>query len=391
MTPHTFCVAPWTHSVVAVNSKLRPCCVSQQKLKYSVTEHDTWWNGEEMQQLRSDLLNGVQNTDCNHCWKSESLGRESLRQNYNKLFKSYIDFPQLRDTLKNNNLDNVTMPTTWELDIGNLCNLKCIMCDPTRSDKIQQEVIAHTTVFESFPVLVAQSQTETVTNWLDTEVGQDFLSKIKPNLKWLKLQGGESLAVRSIRDLIENLDASEVVLSIITNGTILDRRLLSALSKFKKVEISISIEAIGAANDVIRYGSNWEIIEKNIILLNKLSNVELQLNHVLQNTSTIFLPDVIKFAESNNLHLAVLPLSTPQYLSMSTVPTTQIKQLIQTVNEMNITHEKNKFIKTYLINVANSTQFDFELHNQFKNYVSALDSIRDKKLTPYVQSILNIL
>jgi sulfatase maturation enzyme AslB (radical SAM superfamily) len=240
-------------------------------------------------------------------------------------------------------------------------------------------------------VLEITTRGDLVPNEVVMKIVSDFLSKIKPNLRWLKLQGGESLTVRGIRNLIENLDASKVVLSITTNGTILDRRLLNALSKFKKVEISISVEAIGPANDVIRYGSDWVTIEKNIMLLNKLPNVELQLNHVLQGTSTIFLPMVIEFAESNNLHLFVGPLYTPHYLSMSSVPTLQVNQLIETVSKMNITHEKNKSIQTYLINFANSIKFDPGLHKQFKDYVSTLDSIRDKKLSPYLQPILNIL
>jgi hypothetical protein len=76
---------------------------------------------------------------------------------------------------------------------------------------------------------------------------------------------------------------------------------------------------------------------------------------------------------------------------MSTVSTPLIEQLIEIVSRMSITHEKNKSIQNYLINLANSIQFDPELHKQFKNYVSTLDSIRDKKLAPYLQPILNIL
>jgi MoaA/NifB/PqqE/SkfB family radical SAM enzyme len=344
-----------------------------------------------MSSLRSDLTTGIKNPNCQACWQAESLGKESLRQGYNNLLRPYVDFGQLRDNIKNNNFNKVALPSTWELDVGNLCNLKCIMCDPIKSDKILAEVLNNESKFQKFPTLINQAKQMVHPNWLESASGQDFINMVKPNIKWLKLQGGEALTIKGIRDLIESLDNQNVTLSITTNGTVLDQRLLESLSKFLKVEISISVEAIGTANDVIRYGSSWEIIQNNINLLTKYSNIDLQLNHVLQNTSVLFLPDIIKFAEQHKLHLSVLRLHDPKYLSLLSIPTIHIDRLIEQIEHLEITNQRNKEIKNYLKNIRSSVNFDPELHKQFQQYVSTLDQIRSEKLTPWLKPILDTL
>jgi sulfatase maturation enzyme AslB (radical SAM superfamily) len=384
----TFCLAPWVHSAVTVDTKLLPCCVSKPTHATAYHDYLSWWNGDEMSALRKDLVNGVKNTNCQTCWKSEELGKESLRQGYNKLFGPYTDFDLLRHNIINNNFQNIPLPTTWELDIGNLCNLKCIMCDPIRSNKILDEVLDTLSRYKDFPFINQKAKSVVQQNWIETDSGTHFLDLIRPQMKWLKIQGGEALTIKGIRNFIESMDGENITLAITTNGTVLDQRLLTALSRFKKVEISISVEAIGDANDVIRYGSNWETIKKNINLLNQQQNISVQLNHVLQNTSVLFLPHVLEFAEQNGLHLCLLPLTSPSYLSLSSIPLHHVDKLIHTIDSIDIKQPRNLAIKQYLKNVRKTIKYDPELHKQFQLYVSTLDSIREQKLTPQITPLL---
>jgi MoaA/NifB/PqqE/SkfB family radical SAM enzyme len=388
INPKTFCLAPWAHACINVQTKLKPCCVFQDDNNITYENYNTWWHSNEMAILRKDLLNGNQHSGCSACWKSESLGRESLRQGYNNIFKSYINFEQLRENIKNNNFHEVPDAVTWELDIGNLCNLKCIMCDPIRSNKIQEEVLEFSNNFTDFPILVNQANSYIQQNWIESTSGQEFLFKIKPNLKWIKLQGGEALTIKGVRNLIENLDTSQVTLSFTTNGTILDQRLLDIFKEFKKVEISVSVEAAGEENDTIRYGSSWDTIKKNILLLNNLDNIDLQLNHVLQVTSLLFLPGVLKFAEENNLHLAILPLTMPNYLHISAGPPDITDKFLKSLKDIIITHPKNIQITNYVTEFVLKNKFNLDRFNLFVNYINALDNIRNKKLSDICKPIL---
>lgn len=378
MNSQTFCVAPWLHTNITTSGELQPCCVSKQKTKLSVGEFNQWWNGSAMQQLRKDLLTGHKNSECERCWQSESQGRPSLRQNYNSVLPKYGN---LKSALSQSN--DVPMPTTWELDIGNSCNLKCVMCWPNLSNKIQNEVLSNHAQYKNFPNLIKIAQNYSDQQWPKQHT--DFLKKIQASLRWVKIQGGEALTVKNIRDFIENLPAN-VTLNITTNGTVLDKRTLIALAKLDKVVISVSIEAASQANDTIRYGSSWSVIREIIDQYLSLPNVEIQLNHVLQITSVFYLAEVIEYAEKKNLHLHIIPLDSPDYLSLQACPSKYLSQLADQVNNLSIVHNKNQYIKTYLASMISTAKFDPELWQQFVDYVNMLDSIRPlslKKILPF--------
>jgi organic radical activating enzyme len=363
--------------------------VSQQTGQDSYKNFEHWWHGNNQAQLRSDLVSGIKNIGCNSCWKAESLGKESLRQGYNKLLRKHADFDKIKQHVRDNNFHQIESPTTWELDVGNICNLKCVMCNPLLSNKIQKEVLDNVENFKDFPVLIESAQS-VPENWSETDEGGEFIEKIKPNLQWLKLQGGEALSVRHIKNVIENVDSSQVTLAITTNGTVLDERLIQTLGKFKQVEISISVEAAESANDIIRYGSDWEIIKQNILKLKSMSNVYLQINHVLQITSVLYLPSLINFCEKHNLYLGILPLSTPHYLGLSACPPQLLKNLIDDIDKIEIKNPRNIPIKDYVKNCIKSTIFNTDHYEQFKKFTRTLDLLRPKKFSTVCKPILEV-
>lgn len=375
MNPSTFCVAPWMHANVTNSGMLRPCCVSKHPIDHAVENFDQWWNGAGMCQLRKDLITGVKNAGCNHCWEAESQQRPSLRQNYNNLLRQ---FGNVKKVVSNEN-HNVPWPATLEIDIGNACNLKCIMCWPHNSDKIQNEVLEHRAQYQQFPKVVYSAEKYQDRNW--PTGNHSFFEKIAPSLKWLKIQGGEALTVKHIRNFIEAL-GSGIELAITTNGTVLDQRLIETLGKFSQVTVSVSVEAASSVNDVIRYGSQWHRIQDTIAKLQQLPNVEIQINHVLQVTSVFFLPGVIEFAEKNNFHLAIIALENPKYLSPKACPPKYLRDLACQVGDLSIENKKNQYIKQHIKTVSENTVFEPALWEEFNHYIDTLDSIRTNKLRP---------
>jgi sulfatase maturation enzyme AslB (radical SAM superfamily) len=298
---------------------MRPCCASTLKSDIEFESYESWWNGSLLTQLRQELFSGKQPVSCSRCWEDEAVGRPSLRQNYNSMLSKFVNFDKLKQSSKNNFIVD-QLPSTWELHIGNICNLKCVMCNPGLSHQIANEQKTHADTIKSMFPIVFESKNRSLTkqsllNWSETDLAETFLKKINVDLKWLKLQGGEPLAVKNILNLISNL-SSQTILALTTNGTVLTESMLEEFNNIKKLEISISLESVGSENDIIRYGSKWEVIHHNIQQLKKLSNVELQINHVLQVTSVFYLPDVIKFCEDNELHLNIINLTYPDYLSL---------------------------------------------------------------------------
>lgn len=383
MKSKTFCIAPWVHALVRTDTTLRPCCTSTLKSNISFENYEDWWNGDSVKQLRQDLWTGVQSESCNKCWQDEAVGKASLRQNYNNMLSKFANFADIKKSA-DNNFETEALPTTWDLQIGNLCNLKCVMCNPGLSHQIANEQQKYADTIKSiFPVALKHFNSDFFTqqsflNWSDTDAAEKFFEKINVDLKWLKLQGGEPLSVKNIKNLISNL-STESILSVITNGTILTEAMLKEFSSIKQLEISISVECAGPENNIIRYGSDWDTIHQNIQHLKKLPNVVLQINHVLQITSVFYLPDLIEFCEENSLHLNIINLTYPEYLSLAACPPKYLEDMLTKVDSLSIQHSKNQYIKDMIKNLVAKTKFDEKKWEQLKKYILTLDSIREKK------------
>ena len=374
VNPATFCLAPWTHATVNNDASMVPCCASTAKSNITYENYATWWNGDDMRSLRKDLSSGHKNKNCNLCWMMEESGKESLRLSYNNLFKKYANYQEIKNADNNNYVSSE--PVTWDLRLGNLCNLKCVMCDATFSDKIADEIKQHSLLIDQkFPNKLTINHV--YRDWTNTDQAAQFLNHIVPRSKWIKLQGGEPFAQKNIRDVIENFN--NVILAVTTNGTVLDERLYNALAQLPRVEISISVEAIGNANDIIRYGSDWNDIKINLLRLKQLPNVDVQINHVLQITSVFFLADVLQFCEDNNIYLHLNKLYKPEYLSLSACPKKYVDKMVMDISQIKIKHPKNQYIKTFVENVCTSTTYDPKLNNEFDRYVDLLDHMRPKK------------
>ena len=389
MKSKTFCLAPWTHGLVHSDMTLRPCCVTSAKSTITFNHHKEWWNNPDMQKLRSDLYNGVQNANCESCWKNESLGKESLRLSYNNIFKKYADFDEIIRSAANDFVVN-TSPITWDLRLGNFCNLKCVMCRPEYSDKIEKELQENSKVVaEIFP---NQIKIDTpITNWTTLPQAEEFFNYLRGTVRWLKLQGGEPLAVKSVRELIQSLDKNQTTLAVTTNGTVLDPVLHEALAKMDRVEFTVSLEAIGPANDIIRYGSDWETIKDHILTLKQLPNVDIQINHVLQITSVFYLKDVLQFSEEQGFHLSLQNLCHADYLSLSACPTKYLQKMIEDIDKIEIKHVKNQYIKTFLHNILDNVVFDGNQWNNFKNYINLLDQLRPNRYSSVLKFEEDIL
>ena len=382
------CLAPWAHGLVHTDTKLRPCCQYSTSSDYNFTEYKEWWNSDPMVALRNDLFNGVEHKGCATCWKTESAGKESLRQSYNKLFKKTINLKKVVES-ENDNFVLDCLPVTWDLRLGNLCNLKCVMCSPVFSDKIAEEYKLNENKILKLNLknFNNSEDKDIVHNWTEIESGKDFLKEIQADVKWIKFQGGEPLSIKSIREFLENLN-KDCVVDVCTNGTVADDNFLNTLKKFKKVTASISLESVSVENNIIRYGSDIEKILNNIEKFKLLPNLEIQLNHVMQITSISNLVDIIKYAEQNKFHLSLIPLEHPSFLSLNSCSKKFVDKLIDDVNQLVISHPKNQYIKSFLIKLAEQHQFSLQQNKSLLEYAEYLDSIRPLKFKPLIISFI---
>jgi len=242
----TYCKFPFV-GFQATHRDNRLCCAAKEpKDKINTKE---FWDSDYMANVRSKMINGEAVSACTSCYKEEEQGKISLRNHYNARFKDW----EQKET-----------PTAMDLDFSTLCNLKCIMCGPKRSSQWSKE-LGQT---EKLPILKKEI---------------DELCNISENIKHLTIQGGEPSIMPEFEYYFQYLKNNNLIQNIeidcISNLTNVNNKFYKLLSEFKNVNLDVSIDAYGDACNYIRFPSNFEKIEQNILsLIDRKIQVNLQIS-----------------------------------------------------------------------------------------------------------------
>jgi sulfatase maturation enzyme AslB (radical SAM superfamily) len=272
MNKKTFCTYPFFQITMKTlddqgyPSSYAPCCNSMRPenghhlfdTPAETINPQEFFNSEGMTQLRSDLLNGIKSPICNACWETEDAGLNSHRQ---------IDW--LPGDVE---LDTVN-PTLQVIDTmaSRKCNLRCIMCNPGSSDSLDKDL--------AYFMANSIKKKEWSDHLLNMENGiTDVVHKELPIIEWctkhydqikgFKISGGEPFMDPSFKKMIIELtdkyDHIPMTLDITTNGTKITKDMLSRLSKFKKILLTLSIDGTGGSYEYIRFPYKYTQIQKRI-------------------------------------------------------------------------------------------------------------------------------
>lgn len=255
----SFCVLPFIQQFVDTDKKILPCCIADRRRvgpEYNGTES---FNSDYLKKIRKQMLNGVRSPACRPCWDKEIIGFRSKRKRVNEQFKDYVW----------NSDDNglmYTMPSYYDLRPGNVCNLKCVMCNPRVSSKWREDKEYS---FEQFDKTVKFHNEE-----------MDEIIENADRIKRIQLAGGEPFYMPSVKHLLEQLKpyAHNIELHITTNLTHLDDDILQLLENFSKCVITISIDGLGLVGEYIRYPLNWDLFESNFNKLLTHKKLKLSVN-----------------------------------------------------------------------------------------------------------------
>lgn len=168
-------------------------------------------------------------------------------------------------------------PLSYDLRIGNACNLQCVMCRPHDSMKwygLAKKIQGFTKDWALQGDMASKlSIDRTMYSWSESE---GFWESFKGNLgsvKELIFGGGEPLIWTKHPDLIEECvrtgHASHIQLRYHTNLTALDQNIFDLWRHFKKVEVFASIDGLNEKNFYVRYPAQWSAIEENLRILDE--------------------------------------------------------------------------------------------------------------------------
>lgn len=357
MTSKTFCPLPWIHMATRPNGDVRVCCtanasgaglednktaglVKKDGIAMNLRDHtiEEVWNSDHMKQTRLQMLKGEIPTSCTKCFEEESKGVVSKRQWETREWETKIDIQSIVDKTAPDGSLEPNIPY-FDLRLGNVCNLKCVMCSPHDSSswikdwKLQQPNYKNE--------LLASDQDwdqDFDYTWYKKGSFLDSMMKQSANIKQLYFAGGEPLMIPEhwniLRELVANGHAKNIKLRYNTNGhPPSTRKAVNYWNQFKDVVVNFSIDGTEFVNNYIRYPSVWKDTYEAFLYITQ----ELDKNHqtniacAVQALNALDLTNLARWSRDANqvnnkrTHMAAPFINThfvylPSYLNIKVLP-----------------------------------------------------------------------
>ena len=343
----TFCVYPWMEFIVGPTSHIKICCIAETAVEdennrvYNFEEDsiEEYWNSYGLRQIRKKMLAGEKVKACGHCYYQESIGRTSYRQSFNKEWFESKHGKDILSRIKKSQKNGFRVeesPLYLDVRPGNLCNLKCRMCNPGNSSKIyqeQKEMLKSDT--KEFTPLVEtgyfSEDEKQFYNWYKNKKIWNSIYKWAPKSDKFYFTGGEPTLIKENWDLINYLKqkgySKNIHLVFNLNCTHVPDKLIDTFKHFSTVTLSLSVDGYNEVQEYMRYPSKWSNIEKNIIkLLNhRRSNTYFYFTLVVQIYNIFDFPNLLKWFDNlqmqyGNIGSSIIICTTPKFLDIAVLP-----------------------------------------------------------------------
>ena len=278
----TFCVQPWIHQMVTSGGDAGFCCVAappdlldQRGRPVSLREGGfaAAWNGASLRSIRRAMLEGRPVSGCETCYFQEKSGKTSHRQHHNREWTERLGAEEIRRRVDESVRADFALessPVYLHLCLGNLCNLKCRMCNPYNSLMIHEEWKALDKKGGEYSRFWAKHGCgdADIPPWYESPAFWASVEKLIPSLKKVYMTGGEPTLIegnyRFMRKCVELGRAGEIELLFNVNGTRIPEEFLGLINKFAAATVNVSLDGVGAVGEYIRSPSRWSAVSKNL-------------------------------------------------------------------------------------------------------------------------------
>lgn len=304
---NTLCAVPLIEAFTNETAGFRNCCSAypQTHSKPDETFSD-WWHGDTMQQFRDEFGKEELPTNCYRC----KLQEQSSGSSFRTVVNATVDVTKIQ----------VTWPSRWNVIFGNICNLGCWTCNENASSVIE----THKRRLNILPVDFVDPQTRFMQSW--PSLKDNILKSYQHHdIVTLTVLGGEPLYNATVIDflsyLVDSGLSARTKLEFHTNATKKSTKIVEILQThhWKYTCAFLSIDAVGAKAEWLRYGSSWATIKNNIDFFKQTANY-IEVHCVL---SVLNIRDAVElkmFCEQHNLPLHFQTISRPDFMSLAAWP-----------------------------------------------------------------------
>jgi len=432
----TFCTMPWSSIMILPSGDFKICCFTGHKtpegreshgvavdddgktmnvLTHSIKEA---MNSKWHKELRLAQSQGKRHEICKVCWDRDDAaathGFESTSLRTTRTYKQNMDSGTNNDRIGGYPMTGAVLPDTaqdvmaadgsidmmplhLDMRFSNLCNAKCIMCEPLYSTLwYEDQILVHRKNY--FDVGSKRYNIETKTSptghntysadiepWNDDPRWWKQFDEISPHLRHIYITGGEPF-IQPVHDifiekLVERGYAKNIVLEYDTNLSVINPKIFKYLTEFKDIIIRISADDVEDRYDLIRFPLKFDRLLHNMQMLR-----EYGLHEKIANITScvgiysIFSPITMHryFSKLGYDNFMFRILRAPPGVDMVNLPREAKEAVIRIYEESDLPYKDQKHIVGYLKN--NLTTFtDIECSQKlvmFRNYMDALDRSR---------------
>jgi radical SAM protein with 4Fe4S-binding SPASM domain len=297
------CHMPWQQMMIDANGNVHPCAYRNNYNNPSphppcgnLNENTLLeiWNGEEYQQLREDMARGdLESAGCANCLALKQGQPLQLQRDLDCELETpptsaYAKNIQLkRQEVKSGATVLKSLPTVVYYTPTHHCNLRCIHC--------YQDISRDLTVGRK---------------GVEQEV-----EELLPTLDRIIAGGGEPLLLPIWKRFINNADLAKnpyLEFATTTNATRISGDVLTGLSRFKRVAITVSMD--GCTKEIfepIRLRGKFEEVVHNLDRLIQFSqshpSAHISVTFSVMKANFLGLPDLIRFCAAKGIGFNLLP------------------------------------------------------------------------------------
>jgi len=237
-------------------------------------------------------------------------------------------------------------------------------------------------------------------NQVFTDTNLDFIDfrSVNINLKSLKrimFTGGEPTLIPGVRNLINKikLHHKEIMVMITSNASFQDDFWFEITEQLPNLHWTVSVDAVGPAAEIVRHGSDWAVIERNVSWLAQHAQ-SLDINSVVSNLTIFELKPLLEFGR-NMQQLSITPIGRhgdrgcrhqffvcqrPYWLAADNLSEELLHQAVpylESCTTLDLDDEQRNMLDG-LVSQIKSAKFDPQLWNKSQSYNQTLNQIRNE-------------
>jgi hypothetical protein len=439
----TFCTLPWSTILITPSGDFKVCAFTgnERTTKDSATDHGIGLddNGVVMNIMTHSIKDAMnshlhksirlaqskneKHLSCRVCWdKEESHVRfmksganydgvqprnlsHRIGQSFAKLneYEGVInieDAPNVID--KDGSIDN--LPIHLDIRFSNLCNSKCIQCNPQYSNMWYSDHIAlsGSNQFMMGPAKYTiraegNKLVSDMPKWHDTPQWWDQFDLIKSRLRKLYITGGEPFLQPSHEEMLDRLiagdHAKDINISYDTNLMAINDRVMNKLSNFKSVKFGISIDDTEKRYELIRFPSSWNKLQANMEKIKAYSNLSILLSSCI-GIFDIYAPFRMSkhFESLGYKNFTYHLVHWPRLYDIKYLPSDVKKKIIDRYNESDLATVHKSVVVGYLKNNMNVPEEQCKkVINLFIDRMDKLDKLRGTDWKETMPDVVELL